>query len=330
MNFKLNKIFIYLFIFLLIVILTGIFFGFFINIIRNEFSFRLMRVSIINSFFLGFGLLLNLFLFNFLSKNLKIIMALILSFLIILGISILGFLIVFITDPFYLFYDRNVVYAYLLLNFDFILILSIILTGFAIFRNQLTKKELQLEEEKFYRKEAEYQSLVSKVNPHFLFNSFNLIISLLDDKKKSEESLIILSEILRYQLDSGEKKVIPLKDELEVIKKYLYIQKLRFGERIQYFIKGSSDIMIPPFILQPLIENSIKHNINKVINLIITIVIQELKNEVLIIVEDSELLLKSEMVGLGQGLINTKKRVELSGGTMNIINGGVQIQWKKT
>ncbi len=329
MKIKFNALLFYVLFFLFIVIFSGIFFGFFINIVRNEFSLRLIRVSIINSLFLGLGLLLYLFLFNFLSRNLKLSLALILSFFIILGINMIGFVLVFITDPFYLIYDRNVVYAYLLLNFWFIIILSLILTGFALFRNRLDIKEKQLKEEELLRKDAEYQSLVSKINPHFLFNSFNLIISLLDDRNKSEEALLVLSEILRYQLDSGEKKLIPLKNELETIEKYLYIQKMRFGDRIKYCFKGFSEINIPPFILQPLVENSIKHNINKLAELSIIIEIEDFEKETVIKIEDSGLSLKSEMIGLGRGLINTKKRVELSGGILLIEGGKIKIKWKK-
>ncbi|MDA3810026.1 MAG: histidine kinase, partial [Spirochaetaceae bacterium] len=165
----------------------------------------------------------------------------------------------------------------------------------------------------------------SKINPHFLFNSLNLMVSLLDDKEKAEDVLIRLSELLRYNLEASKKRSIPLKEEINSVEKYLFIQKERFGKRLDYEISGKSEQEIPPLLLQPLVENSIKHNLDNSEYIKISIIIEEKDKTLNISVTDSEALLEEEMIGGGTGLEVTRKRVELSFGKLTIKDGGINI-----
>lgn len=194
-----------------------------------------------------------------------------------------------------------------------------------MYQSSLSEKEKLIDEEKHLREQMEQKLYSSKINPHFLFNSLNLMISLLNRPKKAEKALIYLSELLRYTLDASEKKEISIKEEIINVEKYLFIQKLRFEERLGYLIICNDNFLIPPLILQPLVENSIKHNIREVEKLEIKIEVQTDKSEAIIKIIDSNMKVSSDMIGKGTGLDTTKKRVELAGGKFIINNGGIII-----
>lgn len=128
-------------------------------------------------------------------------------------------------------------------------------------------KEKELNEERLTRMkmEAELQALQAKINPHFLFNTLNSIASLISENPKAAEATVEkLSELFRYTLKNAEKNTVSLAEELDIVRTYLEIEKVRFGDRLQYDIKcdpAVRDFMIPALIIQPLVENSIKHGI---------------------------------------------------------------------
>ncbi len=112
--------------------------------------------------------------------------------------------------------------------------------------------------------EAEYQALQSQVQPHFIYNILNGFIGLnrLGEKKGLEKSIIHLKEMLRYTQDS--RRVTTMAEEFSFVKNYCELQKLRFGDRLEYSIElaeGLEDIEIPRLILQPLAENAILHGL---------------------------------------------------------------------
>jgi len=311
--------------FLLFLFISSLSLGIIINILKGEFSYRLLIIALINSLFLSLGVLLNIIFTKHLIFKINNFLIFILSFSLILGINIFGFIFLFIFDPFFFIYESNLIILYLIINFIFILSFCIITTGFLIYQNIIIKNEEEISNERLIRKDVELKLYTSKINPHFLFNSLNLMISLLKKPDKAEKALIALSELLRFTIDASKNDLIPINEEIDSIKKYLYIQKLRFEEKLNYKINCSIDFMIPPLILQPLVENSIKHNINLVDKLNIMINIEKEKNNVIIIIEDSCKKLKEDMIGIGTGLENTKKRVELIGGKFIIKDGGVKI-----
>lgn len=108
-----------------------------------------------------------------------------------------------------------------------------------------------------------YESLKNQVNPHFLFNSFNVLLNLVDqDQETAKEFIRKLSQLYRNVLEVGDNELIPLKDELEFIQSYIFLLKIRFEEKLQVAIDlplQDSD-MVVPMVLQTLIENAVKHN----------------------------------------------------------------------
>lgn len=126
-------------------------------------------------------------------------------------------------------------------------------------------KEKEINEEKLLRLkvQAELDVLQAKINPHFLFNTLNSIASLiLVNPDAAEATVEKLSELFRYTLQQTANSTVKLNDELEIIKSYLEIEKIRFGERLMYEIEIDprlESMHIPALLIQPLVENSIKH-----------------------------------------------------------------------
>lgn len=128
--------------------------------------------------------------------------------------------------------------------------------------------ELKKEKEKSLRtdialNEAKYNMLKYQVNPHFLFNTLNSIIGMIDeDKSKAKNMVEGLSEFFRYSLNKGDQSFITLNEEIEGIKNYLAIEKNRYEENltVEYNIESSAGRQnIPGFIIHPLVENAIKY-----------------------------------------------------------------------
>ena len=111
---------------------------------------------------------------------------------------------------------------------------------------------------------AQLESLKNQVQPHFLFNSLNVLRTLINrDQEKATEFTQRLSDVYRSFLAYGDDPLIPLKKELEVAEAYIYLLETRFGKAIQIELKipkESLDYYLPPGALQTLIENAIKHN----------------------------------------------------------------------
>ena len=110
---------------------------------------------------------------------------------------------------------------------------------------------------------ARYESLKNQVSPHFLFNSLNALSNLVyEDQDKAVKFIKQLSDVYRYVLETREKEVVTLAEELKFLESYLYLQRIRFGNKLNVqidIINGS--IQVAPLALQMLIENAIKHNV---------------------------------------------------------------------
>jgi sensor histidine kinase YesM len=119
--------------------------------------------------------------------------------------------------------------------------------------------------EKFKRESvaAQYESLKSQVNPHFLFNSLNALTNLVyEDQNKAAKFIKQLSEVYRYVLDTREKEVVPLEEELKFLHSYIFLQEIRFGNNLKIEMNlNQANIQVAPLALQLLIENAIKHNV---------------------------------------------------------------------
>src|SRR5436305_3420462 len=112
-------------------------------------------------------------------------------------------------------------------------------------------------------RESELKALKTQVNPHFIFNCLNSISALTSsDPAKAREMCVLLGEFLRKTLGLGEKALIPLRDELALLHAYLSVEKIRFGSRLKLEESAdpvSFDSMLPPLLLQPLVENAVRH-----------------------------------------------------------------------
>ena len=121
------------------------------------------------------------------------------------------------------------------------------------------KREKQLDE-------VRLQMLKNQINPHFLFNTLNMIASTaqIEDAAATEKMIHALSRLFRYNLKSTD-SVMPLERELKVVQDYMYLQQMRFGQRIRYDTDCNQDtleVLVPSFALQPLVENAIIHGIS--------------------------------------------------------------------
>ena len=116
--------------------------------------------------------------------------------------------------------------------------------------------------------ESQLQALKMQLQPHFLFNSLNAIYMLVErDPGLARSTLRKLSELLRCTLERGGSQEVRLADELELLSRYLEIEQVRFGDRLKVTVDvpaGLRDARVPNMILQPIVENAIKHGISKI------------------------------------------------------------------
>ena len=116
-------------------------------------------------------------------------------------------------------------------------------------------------------KDYELKTLKSQLNPHFMFNAMNSIRALIEEDPESAKVAITkLSNILRYSLQMERMERVPLEDEVETVKNYLDLERIRFEDRLKYKLdvdRSTNKIEIPPMMIQTLIENGIKHGIAK-------------------------------------------------------------------
>lgn len=131
---------------------------------------------------------------------------------------------------------------------------------------KLQEKELDLAKTKQLMTQAELQALQSKISPHFLYNSLNSIASLIrEDVDKAEDMTIKLSRLFRYSINSNRENMALVTEEMEIVNTYLAIEKVRFGDRIEFVVdvdQSLSNEHIPRFLIQPLVENALKHGLN--------------------------------------------------------------------
>ncbi len=125
--------------------------------------------------------------------------------------------------------------------------------------------DMQAQEARVLAREAELKALKAQINPHFLFNCLNSISALTTvDPPQAREMCILLSEFLRQTLRLGDRETIALSEELSLARIYLGVEQVRFGARLRFEENIGHDCAacsIPPLLLQPLIENAIKHGV---------------------------------------------------------------------
>ena len=119
-------------------------------------------------------------------------------------------------------------------------------------------------------KSLELQTIKSHINPHFIFNALNSIRALVDENPaRARTAITELSNILRSSLQTEKMETVPLAQELAIVKDYLALEQMRFEERLKVELEIEEDTLyqpVPPMMLQTLVENAIKHGINKKID----------------------------------------------------------------
>lgn len=169
--------------------------------------------------------------------------------------------------------------------------------------------------------QAKLQALQMQLNPHFLFNSLHAIAELMHrDVKAADRMLTRLSELLRLALDTSNTQTVSLRHEIEFLRRYLEIEQTRFGDRLQVSIEIDEETLpakVPNLVLQPLVENSIRHGIEpQSLPGRITLRAQRQGSRLQLIVEDNGRGLPPAIARReGIGLTNTRARLhELYGG----------------
>lgn len=130
---------------------------------------------------------------------------------------------------------------------------------------QMEWHRMAVNQEKLKRESlsSRYEALKNQVNPHFLFNSLNVLTGLVyKDPDLAARFIKQLSRVYRYVLDTREEEVVNLENELDFLESYFFLQKMRFNNNliIKINVDKAEDLQIPPLALQMLVENAIKHN----------------------------------------------------------------------
>ncbi|MEO0558390.1 MAG: histidine kinase [Bacteroidota bacterium] len=115
-------------------------------------------------------------------------------------------------------------------------------------------------------REAELRALQAQVNPHFLFNSLNTVRALItENPDQARKAVTDLADLLRYALATERRDTVPLGDEIETVRRYLALERLRFEHRLDASVEADPDALaalVPPMVIQTLVENAIKHGID--------------------------------------------------------------------
>ncbi len=191
--------------------------------------------------------------------------------------------------------------------------LLLILTGVAIYLYVKSReRRLQaLERMEKERIDFQFQTLRSQVNPHFLFNSFNTLLNVIDmDKERAVTYVEKLSDFFRSILAYREAAIISLEEELKVVQDYYYLQQQRYGDNfsLAISIEDPTHYAVPPLLLQLLVENALKHNV----------VSRAQPLTVQVYIEDDDLVVRNNLQrktesegGTRVGLANIRKRYEM-------------------
>jgi sensor histidine kinase YesM len=181
--------------------------------------------------------------------------------------------------------------------------------------SRLKEKELDMMRLKQMKTQAELAALHSKINPHFLYNSLNSIASLIHDNPDKAESMTLkLSRLFRYSINQNQEHLVKVKEEVEIVNTYLDIEKVRFGNRINFTFNVDDSLLeckIPRFLIQPLVENALKHGLSQVAeNGKLYIGIHKVDQAIEIIIADSGKPFPEELQ-TGYGLQSTYDKLDL-------------------
>jgi len=192
------------------------------------------------------------------------------------------------------------------------------------YKSVINQKDVELAQMNELHRQAELQSLRAKINPHFLYNALNSIASLATtDPLKTEKMALALSDFFKYAINREQKQFNSLQEELNAIRTYLEIEKVRFGDRLNFEIDcepGFLDIPIPQLLIQPLVENAIKHGLSQITEngFIKVSIIKEERKLGIRIYDNGPAFPEGPLSGFG--IRNTQERIALLYGSKAAIN----------
>lgn len=191
-----------------------------------------------------------------------------------------------------------------------------ILHGLEYYQDNVEQQKTQLQLRELSLKN-ELTALKSQLNPHFLYNVFNTINASVPKEQENTRLMIAtLADMFRYQLKASQSDYVFLKHEINFVKQYLQLEKARFEDRLQVewvISEEIFDIQIPPMIIQPLVENAIKHGIDHLIEGgKISISIEKFGSKIYFKIADTGVGIenKNDVLGKGIGLTNIKLILE--------------------
>jgi two-component system, LytTR family, sensor kinase len=209
-------------------------------------------------------------------------------------------------------------YINYMLNLSKPLLIWVLIYVFSSYIEDRKNDEIEKLKLKSSAKESEAKILKSQMNPHFMFNALNSIRALiLEDPAKAQLGITQLSNILRSSLIADRRTAVSLKEELKTIEDYLALEKVRYEERLQTrwdIAPNTLGVQVPPMMLQTLVENAIKHGVQKAIGWgFVEIITQIIDKKLDIKIRNTGQLQTTEndSESGGFGLKNTAQRLQL-------------------
>lgn len=210
----------------------------------------------------------------------------------------------------------NITIPYRIGTAVFIFFLAVLAYYLLISLTNLSEKKSREAKLESLLKETELKMLRSQINPHFLFNSLNSISSLtVTNPEKAREMVVKLSEFMRYALSKKDEQPVSLRNELDSIRLYFDIEKIRFGDKLsseESIDPDCLEVKLPVMILQPLYENAVKHGVyESTENVTIKTEVKRSGEYVEITISNNYEPLPSLKKGTGTGLLNVERRLHL-------------------
>ena len=188
--------------------------------------------------------------------------------------------------------------------------------GIKLMKHWYLKEHLNLKLKK-ENTEAQMQLLTAQIHPHFLFNTLNNIFSQTQlESPKGSKMIMGLSDILRYILYEGQKPLVPLQQELNMIREYIKLEKIRYGNKLDVHIltpAKASDVDIAPLLLLPFVENCFKHGASNILESPWINITVELNNTTLVmkLLNGKASAKENDQHRSGIGISNVRQRLEL-------------------
>ena len=226
-------------------------------------------------------------------------------------------------DPIYLYFQESHVSGRIFIGFFFYTLMAAVFYLYIFYMRNREKSERETELKQEVR-EAVLRALKSQINPHFPFNSLNSIASLtLANPEKAHEMVIALSDFMRYSLRKQHNELVALDEEINHIRLYLQIEKIRFGDKMLYNFEVEPECLgcqIPTLLLQPLFENAVKYGVYEASDQVeVSLIAKKEGDHTVLTITNSYDPDAAPVKGEGIGLKNVRERLRLVYNSNNLI-----------